>query len=96
MFCSFCGTREVQESICDICVAEQDIDDAIKHYFHRGYPYDAIVVLLKKREGLQMCVRTLKRFPYKNDASVRCTFKFWELKMRFWYLLPPTSISKGL
>ena len=61
MFCSFCGTREVQESICDICVAEQDIDDVIKHYFHRGYPYDAIIVLLKKREGLQMCVRTLKR-----------------------------------
>lgn len=61
MFCSFCGIGEVQESICDKCVAEKDIDEVITHYFHRGYPYDAIVGLLEKREGLQMCVRTLKR-----------------------------------
>ena len=61
MFCSFCGIGEAQESICDKCVAENDVNEVIKHYFHRGYPYDAIVGLLKKREGLQMCVRTLKR-----------------------------------
>ena len=42
-------------------MAEKDVNEVIKHYFHRGYPYDAIVGLLKKREGLQMCVRTLKR-----------------------------------
>ena len=41
--------------------AEKDIDEVITHYFHRGYPYDVIVGLLQKQEGLQMCVRTLKR-----------------------------------
>ena len=61
MFCSFYGIEEVQESICDKCVAEKDIDEVITHYFHRGYPYDVTVGLLEKREGLQMCVRTLKR-----------------------------------
>ena len=61
MFCSFCGIGEVQESICYKCVAEKDLDEVITHYFHRGYPYDVIVGLLEKREGLQMCVRTLKR-----------------------------------
>ena len=63
MFCSFCDIGEVEESICDKCVAEKDPDEVIMHYFHRGlsYPYDVIVGLLEKREGLQMCVRTLKR-----------------------------------
>ena len=61
MFCSFCGIGEVQDSICYKCVAEKDLDEVITHYFHRGYPYDVIVGLLEKREGLQMCVRTLKR-----------------------------------
>ena len=61
MFCSFCGIGGVQESICDKCVTEKEIDEVITHYFHRGYPYDVIVGLLEKREGLQMCVRTLKR-----------------------------------
>ena len=61
MFCSHCGIGDAQESICDNCVAEKDVNEVIKRYFHRGYPYDAIVGLLKKREGLQMCVRTLKR-----------------------------------
>ena len=61
MFCSFCGIAEVQESICNKCVAEKDLDEVITHYFHHGYPYDVIVGLLEKREGLQMCVRTLKR-----------------------------------
>jgi len=42
-------------------VAEKDIDEVITHYFHRDYPYDVIVGLLEQREGLQMCVRTLKR-----------------------------------
>ena len=61
MYCTFCGANEASESICDKCLAEQDVDNVIKHYFHRGYPYDAIVGLLNKKEGLHMCVRTLKR-----------------------------------
>lgn len=61
MYCSLCGVNEVPESICNKCLAEQDVEKIIKHYFHRGYPYEAIVGLLKKKEGLHMCVRTLKR-----------------------------------
>ena len=57
MFCSHCGIGDAQESICDNCVAEKDVNEVIKRYFHRGYPYDAIVGLLKKREGLQMWVK---------------------------------------
>ena len=61
MFCSFCGIGEVQGSICDKCGAEKDLDEVRTHYFNRGYPYDVIVGFLEKSEGLQMCVRTLKR-----------------------------------
>jgi len=56
MFCIFCGAGEAPNSICEKCAAQKDIDDVIKHYFRRGYPYDAIVGLLEKREGLHMCV----------------------------------------
>ena len=61
MFCSLCGRSVAHETVCDRCITGKSIDDVITHYFRRGYPYDAIVGLLKKREGLQMCVRTLKR-----------------------------------
>ena len=54
MLCIFCGAGEARNSICEKCAAEKDnMDDVIKHYFHRGYPYDAIVGLLEKR-GLHM------------------------------------------
>ena len=53
------GGSVAHEAVCDTCITEKSIDDVITHYLHRGYPYDAIVGLLKKREGLQMCVRTL-------------------------------------
>ena len=43
MFCSHCGIGDAQESICDNCVAEKDVNEVIKRHFHRGYPYDAIV-----------------------------------------------------
>ena len=52
MFCSHCGIGDAQESICDNCVAEKVVNEVIKRFFHRGYLYDAIVGLLKKREGL--------------------------------------------
>ena len=39
MFCRLCGIGDAQESICDNCVAEKDVNEVIKHYFHRGYPY---------------------------------------------------------
>ena len=43
MFCSHCGIGDAQESTCDNCVAEKDVNEVIKRHFHRGYPYDAIV-----------------------------------------------------
>ena len=38
-----------------------DKEELLKEYFHRGYPYAAIVSLLEKRHGIRMRVRTLKR-----------------------------------
>ena len=37
------------------------MDELITTYFHRGYPYNVIVDLLEKHDGLQMHVQTLKR-----------------------------------
>ena len=50
-----CAACDVQEgnSRCDFC---QKVVD----YFHHGYPYDAIVGLLR-RDGFAISVRTLKR-----------------------------------
>ena len=28
MFCSFCGIGDAQESICDNCVAEKDVNES--------------------------------------------------------------------
>ena len=38
-----------------------DKEKMLKAYFHRGYPYTAIVSFLEKRHGEQMHVRMLKR-----------------------------------
>ena len=61
MYCSFCGASESSGIICDKCTDDEDVDNLITIYFDKGYPYDAIVGLLNKKEGLHMCVRTLKR-----------------------------------
>ena len=61
MYCTLCGSSESFRSICDKCLIEKDVDELVKCYLHRGYPYDAIVGLLEEQEGLYMCVRTLKR-----------------------------------
>ena len=60
MFCIFCGAEGVADNICDECSTERNVEQLITHYFHCGYPYDAIVGLLKKKD-IHMCVRTLKR-----------------------------------
>jgi len=41
--------------------ATASVDELIKGYFHRGYPYQAIVGLLEKHDGVRIHVRTLKR-----------------------------------
>ena len=58
MICAECGndTGRDQDSIyCENCILV-----VITNYFHRGYPYGAIVGLLQTF-GVQMSVSTLKR-----------------------------------
>ena len=43
------------------CVSERDVNEAILTYFHRGYPYEVMVMMLDKQMGFKICVRTLKR-----------------------------------
>lgn len=60
MYCIFCGLVSGVDEICDDCSAQPNHEQLITHYFHRGYPYEAIVGLLEKK-GIDMCLRTLKR-----------------------------------
>jgi hypothetical protein len=60
MYCAFCGKIVTQDGICDECYSQRNVEQLITHYFHYGYPYEAIVGLLEKK-GIHMCVRTLKR-----------------------------------
>ena len=41
--------------------ATASVNELIKGYFHHGYPYQALVGLLEKHDGVRMHVRTLKR-----------------------------------
>ena len=52
MFCSHCGIGDAQESICDNCVAEKDVNEVIKRNFHRGYPYDTIMTSFAHQKNL--------------------------------------------
>ena len=56
-FKSCCGDR-LQENVTE---REASVDELIQGYFHRGYPYQVIVGLLEKQDGVRMHVRTLKR-----------------------------------
>ncbi|XP_028412582.1 uncharacterized protein LOC114535477 [Dendronephthya gigantea] len=60
MFCINCGVEGVVNDFCDECSMEQTCEQLITCYFHRGYPYEAIVKLLK-RNGFNVSLRTLKR-----------------------------------
>ena len=62
MFCPGCGSEKdvAEATYCENCVSEKTTRDLIICYFNRGYPYAAIVGLLAAN-GVQMCVRTLKR-----------------------------------
>ena len=46
--------------MCIISI-QASVDELIQVYFHREYPYQAIVGLLEKQDGVRMHVRTLKR-----------------------------------
>lgn len=71
MFCCSCGENcPLEAKYCHQCgdplkqnVTEREasVDELIKGYSHRGYPYQAIVSLLEKQDSVRMHVRTLKR-----------------------------------
>jgi len=56
-YCHQCGDRLKQ----NVTEQEASVDELTEGYFHRGYPYQAIVGLLEKNDGVWMHVRTLKR-----------------------------------
>ena len=71
---------ESQISVINVVNNSQDSNKAAssvdkeklpKEYFHRGYPYAAIVSLLEKRHGVRMHVRMLKR-KLKSRPVRRC------------------------
>ena len=59
-FCTHCGHR-INDAIEQTSTDSVDVGEVIREYFHRGYPYNAIVGLLEKQNGVRMHVRTLKR-----------------------------------
>ena len=73
MFCIYCGVVCTPDANCclgcgqrtdlDFVVenSRSSVDELIRTYFHRGYPYHVIVGLLEKRDGIQMHVRTFQR-----------------------------------
>ena len=78
-YCQKCGDR-LQQNVSE---REASVDELIERYFHRGYPYQAIVGLLEKQDGVQMHVRTLKRkledLDLKRKAANHDEDILWEL-----------------
>ena len=61
MYCPGCGCRcDYDEQIyCNTCSSARDINNFLRSYFDRGYPYDAIVGLLGGK-GMQISRDVLK------------------------------------
>ena len=60
-FCHQCGQQLNLSQVSNKAASSVDKEKLLKEYFHRGYPYAAIVSLLEKRHGVRMQVRLLKR-----------------------------------
>ena len=60
-FCHQCGQQLNLSQVSNKAASSVDKEKLLKEYFHRGYPYAAIVSLLEKRHGVRMHVRMLKR-----------------------------------
>ena len=60
-FCHQCGQQLNLSQFSNKLASSVDKEKLLKEYFHRGYPYVAIVSLLEKRQGVRMHVRMLKR-----------------------------------
>ena len=68
LFCHQCGqqlnlsivTNYDLSQVSNKAASSVNKEKLLKEYFHRGYPYAAIVSLLEKRHGVRMHVRMLK------------------------------------
>ena len=60
-FCHQCGQQLHLSQVSNKAASSADKEKLLKEYFHRGYPYTAIVHLLEKRHGVRMPVKMLKR-----------------------------------
>ena len=83
-FCHRCGQQLNLSQVSNKAAISVDKEKLLKEYFHRGYPYAAIVSLLEKRLGVRMHVtmlkRKLKNRPRKIRPVRRCflsTFTFF-------------------
>ena len=59
-FCHQCGQQLNLSQVSNKAASSVDKEKLLKKYFHRGYPYAAIVSLLEKRHGVRMHVRMFK------------------------------------
>ena len=60
-FCHQCGQQLNLSQVSNKAACSVDKEKLLKKYFHREYPYAAIVSLLEKRHGVRMHVTMLKR-----------------------------------
>ena len=68
-FCHQCGQQLTLSQVLNTAASSVDKEELLKEYFHRGYPYAAIVSLLEKRHGVRMHVRTLKRTESRKEGQ---------------------------
>ena len=59
-FCHQSGQQLNFSHVSNKAASSVDKEKLLKEYFHRGYPYAAIVSFLEKRHGVRMHVRMLK------------------------------------
>ena len=70
-FCHQCGQQLNLSQVSNKAASSVDKEKLLKEYFHRGYPYAAIVSLLEKRYGVRIHLRTLKRKLKKRSRKLR-------------------------
>ena len=70
-FCHQCGQQLNLSQVSNKAASSVDKEKLLKEYFHRGYPYAAIVSLLEKRYGVRIHLRTLKRKLKKKISKTK-------------------------
>ena len=70
-FCHQCGQKLNLSQVSNKAASSVHKEKLLKEYFHRGYPYAAIVSLLGKRDGVRMHVRMLKRKLKNSPQKLR-------------------------